>query len=128
MCLWKFPTNCDKGVGAVGARKPKVHQGDVGPMTTKFSDSFHGIRRLGHEKHVLLRADDCSQSLAEDGMILYAQNTNRLGLNHKNVSFGNYSVLFVVLCRTRDVRSGFESFVDPIVDVVYIKTSSSSGR
>src|SRR5216684_4049334 len=82
MRLWKFPTNCDKGVSAVGARKPKVHQGDVRSMTAKFSDSFHGIRRLGHEKHVLLRADDRSQSLAEDRMILYAQDTNRLGLNH----------------------------------------------
>src|SRR5713101_9356736 len=81
MSLWKFSTNCDKDVGAVGARKPKVHQGDVGPMTTKFSNSLHGIRRLGNEKHVLLRADDRSQSLAEDGMILYAQDTNRLSLN-----------------------------------------------
>src|SRR5258708_38985148 len=96
MSLWKFSTNCDKDVGAVGARKPKVHQGDVGPMTTKFSDSFHGIRRLGHEKHVLLRADDRSQSLAEDWMILYAQDTNRLGLNHYN---GPISAI-VMVCLT----------------------------
>jgi hypothetical protein len=82
MSLWKLSPNCDKGVSAVGARKPKVHQGDVRPMTTKFSYRFHGIRRLSHEKHVLLRADDGSQSLAEDRMILYAQDTNRLGLNH----------------------------------------------
>src|SRR5260370_1902284 len=82
MRLWKFPQNCDKRGGAVGGRKPKVNQGDVRPMTAKFSDRFHGIRRLGHEKHVLLRADDRSQSLAEDRMILYAQDTNRLGLNH----------------------------------------------
>ena len=53
-------------------------------MTTKFSDSLHGIRRMSNEKHVLLRADDCSQSLAEDRMILYAQDTNRLALNHCN--------------------------------------------
>ena len=50
-------------------------------MTTKFGYGLHGIRRLGNEKHVLLRADDCSQSLAEDRMILYAQDTDRLGLN-----------------------------------------------
>src|SRR6266851_9832108 len=84
MSLWKLSTNCDKRVGTVGARKPKVHQGDVRPMTTKFRYSFHGIRRLGHEKHVLLRADDRSQSLAEDWMVLDAQDTNRLGLNHYN--------------------------------------------
>src|SRR5260370_27960090 len=82
MSVWKLSTNCDEGGSGVGARKPKVHQGDVRPMAAKFSDSFHGIRRLGHEKHVLLRADDGSQSLAEDRMILYAQDTNRLGLNH----------------------------------------------
>src|SRR5260370_25421265 len=82
MSLWKLSTNCDKGVSAVGARKPKVHQGDVRPMTTKFRYCFHGIRRLGHEKHVLLRADDGSQSLAEDRMVLDAQDANRLGLNH----------------------------------------------
>src|SRR5260221_12988844 len=82
MSLWKLSTNCDKRVGTVGARKPKVHQGDVMSMTAKCSDRFHGIRRLGHEKHVLLRADDGSQSLAEDGMVLDAQDTNRLGLNH----------------------------------------------
>src|SRR5207245_7670794 len=87
MSLWKLSTNCDKGVGTVGARKPKVHQGDVRPMTAKFRYSFHGIRRLGHEKHVLLRADDGSQSLAEDRMILYAQDTNRLGLNHYDLPF-----------------------------------------
>ena len=51
-------------------------------MTTKFSYSLHGIRRVGYEKHVLLRADDRSQSLAQDRMILYAQNRNRLGLSH----------------------------------------------
>jgi hypothetical protein len=49
-------------------------------MTTKFSDSLHGIRRLGHEKHVGLRADDRSQSLAKDRMIFYAQDTNQLRL------------------------------------------------
>src|SRR6267378_6149755 len=93
MSLWKLSTNCDKRVGAVGAGKPKVHQGDVGPMTTKFSDSFHGIRRLGHEKHVLLRADDRSQSLAEDRMILNAQDTNRLGrnLHERRISLGDWS-------------------------------------
>ena len=37
---------------------------------------------MSHEKHVLLRADDCSQSLAKDRIILYAQDTNRLALNH----------------------------------------------
>src|SRR5260370_35954409 len=93
MRLWKFPTNCDKRVGAVGARKPKVHQGDVRSMTAKFSDRFHGIRRLGHEQHVLLRADDRSQSLAEDRMVLYAQDTNRLGLNlhERRISLGDWS-------------------------------------
>jgi hypothetical protein len=93
MSLWKLSTNCDKGVGAVGARKPKVHQGDVRPMTTKFSYSLHGIRRLGHEKHVLLRADDGSQSLAEDWMVLYAQDTNRLGLNfhERRIRLGDWS-------------------------------------
>jgi hypothetical protein len=30
--------------------------------------------------------------------------------------------------RTGAVRHGFETFVDPIIDVAYIKTSSSSGR
>src|SRR4051794_33780322 len=53
-------------------------------MTTKFSYSFHRIGRLGNEKHVRLRADDRSESLAEDRMILYAQDTNRLSLNHYN--------------------------------------------
>jgi len=81
MSLWKLSPNCDKAVGTLGAGKPKVHQGDVGSMTTKFSNSLHGIRRLGNEKHVLVRADDGSQSLAEDWMILYAQDANRLGLN-----------------------------------------------
>src|SRR5260370_9946657 len=81
MCLWKPSPKCDKRVGAVGARKTEVHQGDVRSMTTKFSNSLHGIRRLSNEKHVLLRADDRSQSLAEDRMILYAQDTNRLSLN-----------------------------------------------
>src|SRR5207253_8030707 len=66
----------------VGARKLQVHQGDVGPMTTKFSNGLHGSRPLRNKKHILLRADDCSQSLAEDWMILYAQDTNRLGLTH----------------------------------------------
>jgi hypothetical protein len=51
-------------------------------MATKFSYSLHGIRRLGNEKHVLLRADDGSQSLAEDRMILYAKDTNLLNLSH----------------------------------------------
>jgi hypothetical protein len=51
-------------------------------MTTKFRYRLHGIRRLGNEKHVPLRADDCSQSLAEDRMILYAKDTNWLSLNH----------------------------------------------
>src|SRR5260370_20816278 len=93
MSLWKLSPNCDKRVGAVCARKTEVHQGDVGSMTTKFSDSLHGVRRLGHEKHVLLRADDCSQSLAEDRMILHAQDTNRLGpnLHARRISLGDWS-------------------------------------
>jgi hypothetical protein len=35
---------------------------------------------------LLLSADDRSQSLAEDRMILYAQNANWLGLNHSESS------------------------------------------
>jgi hypothetical protein len=30
--------------------------------------------------------------------------------------------------RTGAVRRGLETFVDPIIDIAYIKTSSSSGR
>src|SRR5260370_25508600 len=93
MSLRKLSQNSDKRGGAGGTRKAEVHQGDVRSMTAKFSDSFHGIRRLGHEKHVLLRADDCSQSLAEDWMVLYAQDTNRLSLNlhERRISLGDWS-------------------------------------
>ena len=35
--LWKLSPNCDERVGAVGARKAKIHQSDVGSMTTNFS-------------------------------------------------------------------------------------------
>jgi hypothetical protein len=55
-------------------------------MTTKFSYSLHSVRRASNEKHVLLKADDRSQSLAEDRMILYAQDTNGLGQNHEMAS------------------------------------------
>src|SRR5260370_37962332 len=75
-------SNWDKGVGSGGAGEPKVHESDVGSMTTKFSYSLHGIRRLRHEMHVRLRADDRSQPLAKDRMILYAQDTNGFGLSH----------------------------------------------
>src|SRR5258708_5963740 len=55
-------------------------------MTTKFGYSLHGVRRTSNEKHVLLKADDRSQSLAENRMILYAQDANGLGLNHLRAS------------------------------------------
>src|SRR5713101_4525621 len=55
-------------------------------MTTKFGYSLHGVRRTSNEKHVLLKADDRGQSLAENRMILYAQDANGLGLNHLHAS------------------------------------------
>jgi hypothetical protein len=79
----------DKCVGTVGARKANIHKGDVRLMTTKFSYSFPGVRRASDEKHVRLKADDCSQSLTEDRMILYAQDTNGLGLNQWWPRFNN---------------------------------------
>src|SRR6202140_6019119 len=92
--MWKLPSNCDKGVGAIGARKSKIHQRDVRSMTTKFSYRLHAIRRVGNEKHVLLRADDRSQSLAEHRMILYAQDANRFGLSHDKGLASNCNGLF----------------------------------
>jgi hypothetical protein len=41
-------------------------------MPTKFSHSLHSIGRIGNEKHVRLRGDDRSQSLAKDRVIFYA--------------------------------------------------------
>src|SRR5260370_41668108 len=80
-------------------------------MTTKFSYGLHGIRRLGNQEHVLLRADDRSQSLAEDRMILNAKDTNRLGPNHYNCPVsGTLLVLCSFVPKTRirySVQSGW---------------------
>jgi hypothetical protein len=100
-------------------------------MTTKFSNRpqrHSTIRRLGNEKHVLLRTDDRSQSLAEDRMILYAQDSNRLGLNHKESLSAIAVVCLSFRSQTRAVRCSLENFLDPIIDIADIKTSSSSGR
>jgi hypothetical protein len=78
----KLSPNCDQGVCTVGARKPKVHQRYIGPMKTELRHSLHRICRLRNKKHVLLRTDDRSQSLAEDRMILDAQDANWIGANH----------------------------------------------
>jgi hypothetical protein len=61
-------------------------------------------------------------------MILYAQHTNRLGLNHKNSLSAIAVVCLSFRCRTTAVRSSLENFLDPIIDIADIKTSSSSGR
>jgi hypothetical protein len=61
-------------------------------MKTELRNSLYCIRRLRNKKHVLLGADDCSQSLAEDRVILYAQDSNWLALNHSDALVGDFKV------------------------------------
>src|SRR5271170_5420206 len=96
----KLSPNCDQGVGTVGARKAKVHQRDIGPMETELRHSLHRIRRLRNKKHVLLRTDDGSQSLAEDRMVLDTQDANWVGVNHGMPSSVNCKPLIVYKAKT----------------------------
>jgi hypothetical protein len=59
-------------------------------MKTELRHSLNGIRRLCNKKHILLGADDCSQSLAEDRMILYAQDSYWFGMNHSDAFVGGF--------------------------------------
>src|SRR6266446_156658 len=68
--MGKLSSNCYQGVCAIGTRKAEVHQGDVGPMTTKFSYRLDRIGGLRNQNHVLLRSDDRAQSFTENWMVL----------------------------------------------------------
>src|SRR5271166_46055 len=74
--LRKLLANGYHGIGAVAALQPNVHESDVWAMSAEARDRLPGGRRLRNEKHVLLRGDDRTESLAENRMIFDAQNAN----------------------------------------------------
>ena len=77
-----LPSNCDQSVGAIRTGETKVHQGNIGPVTTKFGNGLHRVGSMRDQKHIGLGPDDLPQSFAKDWMILYAQNANWLSLVH----------------------------------------------
>src|ERR1700709_1422811 len=50
--VWIFSSNGYECIGPIRAGKPKIHQGDVGTMTTELSDGLRCIRRHSNQKHV----------------------------------------------------------------------------
>src|SRR6266550_2349584 len=80
----KLASNCYQGVCPVGTREAEIHQGDVWAMTTKFCYSFHRIGGLCNKKHIRLRSNDRAQSFTKYRMVLDAQDTNWLRVNHRH--------------------------------------------
>jgi len=50
------PSNLDERIGAVAARKPKIHQGDIGVDGDEIPLRPPSRSTHGHKKHVRLRA------------------------------------------------------------------------
>src|ERR1700733_639344 len=58
-------------------------------MLPKLRYCLGGIDRLRDKDHIWLRPNDGDQPLSKYGMIFYAQNANRSGLNHEIPPPGN---------------------------------------
>jgi hypothetical protein len=78
----KLSANRDQGIGAVGSRKPEIHQRDVRPLEAKCGQRLARIGRQRDENHIRLRSDDRAQAFPKHRVVFDAQDANRLGMRH----------------------------------------------
>jgi hypothetical protein len=100
-CIWKLFPNCNESIGAVHSGKSNIHQRDVRLVNTELQHGLFGIRSLGDKNHVLLRANDDREALANKWMILNAKNPNWIADGHSRhfkqglLSFANHPLAYI---------------------------------
>ena len=69
-------------VDAAHVGQAQVHERHVGPLRPVLLDASRPVRRLGHELHVGLRVDQRADPLAQQRMVVHAQDSNTRCFGH----------------------------------------------
>ena len=71
----EFTPNGGDCIEAAHLRHLQIHQGHIGPMSPESLQRLAPIRSLGHQAHVRLRVEKRGNSLADNMMVVYDENS-----------------------------------------------------